>query len=321
VLGFPVIGSPYTYYPTGPFHQNYSNFSPTVGMDFHINADMMLYASYSKGYKTGSWTTRLSNPHPTYDASLHFDPEFAKSYELGFKSELLDHRLRLNLAAFHTKYDNIQLNSQVGISPTIVNAGNATIYGFEAEAQALLGAGFSLAASAGYTHAAYDSLNNVGDNGYTLTRTSCPERDPSSPPPPPPVNGKPNSGAQVQNGVCELPKSPKFKANLGPQYVATLPNAANVQFNVDWTYITKEYNDIGNSWQLARPDLSMVNAVITYKEPAHVWEFALGATNLTDKRYVVSGQNQGGVAVVDASYNAPRQWYATFRFNLGGANK
>jgi len=76
-LGFPVVGSPYTYYPTGPFHQDFSNFSPTAGVDFHIDQDMMLYASYSKGYKTGSWTTRLSNPHPTYDSSLHFDPEFA----------------------------------------------------------------------------------------------------------------------------------------------------------------------------------------------------------------------------------------------------
>src|SRR5882757_2194572 len=69
VLGFPVAGSPYTYYPKGPFTQTYNNFSPTAGIEFHINADQMLYASYSKGYKTGSWTTRLSSPHPTYDDS------------------------------------------------------------------------------------------------------------------------------------------------------------------------------------------------------------------------------------------------------------
>jgi iron complex outermembrane receptor protein len=144
VLGLPVAGSPYTYYPTGPFTQVYNNFSPTAGVEFHINADQMLYVSYSKGYKTGSWTTRLSSPHPTYDDTLHFNPEFAKSEELGYKSELIDHRLRLNLAAFHTKYDNIQLNSQQGISPTIVNAGDATIHGFEVEAQALIGGGFSV---------------------------------------------------------------------------------------------------------------------------------------------------------------------------------
>jgi len=317
-LGFPVVGHPYTYYPTGPFTQDYNNFSPTAGVDFHITQDMMLYASFSKGYKTGSWTTRLSNPHPTYDASLHFEPEFAKSFELGFKSELFDHRLRLNLAAFHTKYDNIQLNSQQGISPTIVNAGDATIYGFEGELQAVLGGGFSMSAGAGYTHAAYDRLNNVGDNGYLLTLNSCPERSQNAP-----TITTTNTAAMVagsfQNGVCELPKTPKFKASLGPQYVLDLPNAAAVQFNVDYTYVTHEFNDIGNTWQLERPDLSLVNAVATYRAPSKLWELAVGGTNITDKRYVVSGQNQGGLAVVDASYNAPRQWYATVRFNFAPA--
>lgn len=320
LLGFPVPGEPYTYYPRAPgghFTQNFTKMTPTFGLDFHITSDMMLYASYSQGFKTGSWTTRLSNPHPTYDSSLHFDPETADAVELGFKSELLEHRVRLNLAAFHTKYDNIQLNSQIGISPTVVNAGNATIYGAEAELQAVLGGGLSVNASAGYTHAAYDSLNNVGDNGYALTLHSCPERDPNAAAP----TG--NGATQEQNGVCELPKTPKFKSNLGPQYVFNLPNAAALQFNADWTYVTHEFNDIGNTWQLERPAMSLVNASGTYRAPSGSWELAVGGINITDKRYVVSGQNQGGVAVIDASYNAPAEWYVTFRFHptFGAAAK
>jgi iron complex outermembrane receptor protein len=320
VLGFPVPGEPYTYYPRAPdghFTQNFKNFSPTFGADFHITPDMMLYASYSQGFKTGSWTTRLSNPHPTYDSALHFSPEFAKSEELGFKSELLEHRVRLNMAAFHTKYDNIQLNSQIGISPTVVNAGNATIYGGEIEMQALLGAGLSINASAGYTHAQYDTLNNVGDNGYFLTKGSCPERDPNS--------GAPtgNAATQVQNGVCELPKTPRFKSNVGPQYVMSLPNSGALQFNADWTYVTHEFNDIGNTWQLERPSMSLINASGTYRAPSGYWELSVGGVNITDKRYVVSGQNQGGVAVIDASYDAPAEWYVTFRFHptFGSAAK
>ena len=329
VLGFPIPSQPYTYYPLGPFHQDYSNFSPTVGADFHITQDVMAYASFSKGYKTGSWTTRLSSPHATYDDSLHFGPEFAKSYELGLKSEFIDHKLLLNLAAFHTKYDNIQLNSQVGISPTIVNAGDATIYGFEAEMQALLGGGFSLQASAGYTHAQYDTLNDVIDNGYLLTKNSCPENSANAPPPATVPSGTPNDvalaaqqavAASYQNGICQLPKTPKFKAYVGPQYVAALPNQAALQFNVDYTYITKEFNDIGNTWQLERPDMSLINAVVTYRAPTRVWEIALGATNLSDKRYITNGQNQGGVQTIFGTYNAPREWYATFRY-LPGAEK
>jgi iron complex outermembrane receptor protein len=323
VLGFPVVGNPYTYYPTGPFTQVYNNFSPTAGIEFHINADQMLYVSYSKGYKTGSWTTRLSAPHPTYDDTLHFNPEFAKSEELGYKSELLEHRLRLNLAAFHTKYDNIQLNSQQGISPTIVNAGDATIYGFELESQAVLGGGFSVNASAGYTHARYDKLNDVIDNGYLLTSYSCPESSPNAPERFAPPQGASNAVAlagqtavaqSFRNGQCQLPKTPKFKGFVGPQYAFNLPNSAGLLLNADVTYITKEYNDIGNTWQLARPAMSLINASVTYQAPSRQWEVAVGGINLSDKRYVVSGQNQGGVAVIDASYNAPREWYATFRY-------
>ncbi len=323
VLGFPVVGSPYTYYPTGPFTQVYNNFSPTAGVEFHINADQMLYVSYSKGYKTGSWTTRLSSPHPTYDSALHFNPEFARSEELGYKSELIDHRLRLNLAAFHTKYDNIQLNSQQGISPTIVNAGDATIYGFELEAEAVVGGGFSFNASAGYTHARYDRLNDVIDNGYLLTNYSCPESSPNAPAPfsAPPgssnavmLAGQTAVAQSFRNGQCQLPKTPKFKGFLGPQYSFNLPNSAGLLLNADVTYITREYNDIGNTWQLARPAMSLFNASVTYQAPSRQWEVAVGGTNLSDKRYVVSGQNQGGVAVIDASYNPPREWYATFRY-------
>ena len=134
VLGFPGGGpySPYQYYPTGPFHQNFTKFDPTAGIELHPTSDLMIYGTYSQGFKTGSWTTRLSNPHPTYDSELYFSPETATTEEIGVKSELFDRRLRLNLAGFHTIYDNIQLNSQIGISPTIVNAGNARIWGAEA---------------------------------------------------------------------------------------------------------------------------------------------------------------------------------------------
>jgi len=309
VLGFPVNGAPYDYYPTGPFHQNFTNFSPTAGLQYHIDSNAMLYGTFSKGYKTGSWTTRLSSPHPTYDASLHFDPEFATSEEIGLKFENAEHTLRSNTAIFNSKYKNIQLNSQIGVSPTIVNAGDATIYGAEEELAWAVGKGFTVSASVGYEHATYDTLNNVQDNGYTLTPTSCPERSQSNT-----AAGTGNPATQLQNGICELPKTPKLKANLSPQYVMNLNSGAQIQFNADWTYTTHEFNDIGNTWQLERPDMSIVNASVTYKAPDKQWEFSAGCANLTDTRYVVSGQNQGGMGIVDASWSPPREWFATFRF-------
>jgi iron complex outermembrane receptor protein len=60
----------------------------------------------------------------------------------------------------------------------------------------------------------------------------------------------------------------------------------------------------------------MVNASITYSSPDDKWALSFGGTNLSDERYIVSGQNQGGVAVVDAVFSRPREWYGTFRVNM-----
>ncbi len=302
VLGFPNPSEPYRYYPAGVFVQNFNNFSPTLGIEFHPTMDVMIYGSWSKGYKTGNWTTRLSNPHPTYDATLHFDPEKATSEEVGIKAELFEHRLRLNLAGFHTDYSGIQLNSQIGISPTLVNAGDARIWGAEAEFDAVLGMGLSLSGSVGFADAKYTKLNNVGDNGFALTLTSCPEKLAV------PVAG-------IQNGACSLPKTPKWKFNIGPQYVADLGGMGLLQFNLDYTHTTTEYNDLGNTFLLKRPDIDFINASVTFKAPKDNWELTLGGTNLTDERYVVTGQNQGGVAQIQATFSDPREWYATVRLH------
>jgi iron complex outermembrane receptor protein len=214
------------------------------------------------------------------------------------KSELLDRKLRLNLAAFHTDYSGIQLNSQQGISPTLVNAGDARIYGFEAEAEAVLGNGFVLNSAFGYTNAKYTRLNNVLDNGAQLTLNSCPLR-----------TSDPNS-------VCDLPKTPKYKFYFGPQYTHSLSGGGSVTLSADYTYTAKLFNDLGNEELLKRDATNVVNASITYAAMDDKWSLTFGGSNLTDERYIVSGQNQGGVAVIDAVYSRPREWFGTFRVSM-----
>ena len=297
-LGFPSATDPYRFFPPGVNEQKFTNTSPTAGLQYHFTDDVMLYASYSKGYKTGGWTTRLSAAHPVYDPTLQFDPEFSAVEELGLKSELLDRRLRLNLAAFHSKYSGIQLNSQQGLSPTVVNAGDARIYGFEAEAEALLGAGFSISAAFGYTNAKYTRLNNVTDAGLTLTLNACPAR-----------TSDPNS-------VCDLPKTPKYKFYLGPQYTTKLANGASLTFNADYTYTAKLANDLGNTQVLIRDATNVANASVTYGAPTDRWLFTVGVSNLTDERYLMNGQNQPAVQDIYGTYSPPREWFASIKVNV-----
>jgi iron complex outermembrane recepter protein len=263
----------------------------------------MSYITYSKGYKSGNWTTRLSSPNPTYDPSLHFSPEYATTEEVGIKSQWLERRLRANLAVFNTGYSNIQLNSQQGISPTLVNAGDARIDGAELETDMLVGRGLSFTTGIGFMHAYYTRLNNVEDNGLPVAIGSCPER-----------TGDPNR-------TCFLPLTPRWKVSVGPQYLLPLSGDRALQLNADWTYTSQMATDFGNTQLLMRGAVNIVNASATFKTGGDHWELVLGGTNITDTRYIVVGQNQGGIAQISGTYNAPREWYATVRFIPGSGGK
>src|SRR5690606_30759964 len=108
--------------------------------------EIMGYFSYAEGFKSGGWTTRLSQPHLQIEPlppgtflfqnniGLDMDEEKATSYELGLKTQLFDRTLQLNLAGFFTDYEGIQITKQDGASPVFDNAGDGEILGFEAEA-------------------------------------------------------------------------------------------------------------------------------------------------------------------------------------------
>ena len=97
---YPIItGQPYLrYFPPIPDTQSWDIFTPTAGMQFHFNNDAMAYLSWSKGFKAGGWTTRLSAVI-TDPKTAEYKPEYSSTYELGLKSEFLNHRLLTNAAS------------------------------------------------------------------------------------------------------------------------------------------------------------------------------------------------------------------------------
>jgi iron complex outermembrane receptor protein len=179
-LGFPVPGQPFRYFPADQQEQTFTEFTPEVGIQYQFSDDVMAYAKYSEGFKSGGWTTRLSNPI-TDGTFAEFKPEHAESSEVGLKTVLFDDRLLVNTAIFFTNYDDIQLNFQEGASPVLRNAGKAELKGAEIESQAVLGGGFGFTLAAGYIDAEYTEVTAIG-----ITTDS------------------------------EIPKTPEFKVNFGP---------------------------------------------------------------------------------------------------------
>jgi outer membrane receptor protein involved in Fe transport len=116
-----------------PFAEHEVTFKRLTGravLDYKITPDNLLYASYSRGYKSGGINPPLS---PVFEVPISFEPEKVDAFEIGSKNTFLDGALRLNLTGFYYKYSNLQLARIVARTAVNDNV-NAKIYGFEAEA-------------------------------------------------------------------------------------------------------------------------------------------------------------------------------------------
>lgn len=279
---FPNPGQPLRYYIAGEQHKSFNNFSPKVGLQYHPSDAIMLYASWSKGYKTGGWTTRLSNPLPYAPG---FGAEKATTYEVGAKTQFFDRHLQINGAVFQTDYSGIQLNFQQGVSPTIQNAGVARIRGFELELTAAPAQGLTLTGSLGYTDAVYTSVDGPAQV----------------------------AASALQAGVfagASLPKTPKYKINISPRYEADLGKHGKLVLLGDVTFTDKMKNDTEGTFLLDRPATTVINASATYRPLSGFWDLTVGGTNLTNERYLTTGQAQYAGGQIYGTYSRPAEWYA-----------
>lgn len=238
-----------------------------VAADYRFSPELLVYAQFATGFKGGGVSPRPLLP----GQELPYDPETVNSYEAGFKSDLFDRRLRLNISGFYQKFDNIQL--QLGQCPNIsgpgapcaltANAGKARIQGAEAEIDFRPVDGLSINAS-----------GSIVDFKFT-------ETDPDS-------------------GVLLTDKAPyisKYKFSIGAQY-EIMAFGGTVTPRIDYDY-RSEFS-VGAPAN-ARPfnvvdGRSLVNARISYKPEGNEWEFSVGATNLFDNFYYATKSDHASEA-------------------------
>ena len=293
VLGYPTVGNtnPLRVYAPGINKRTFNNFSPKFGIQLHPTYDVMVYGSYSAGYKTGGWTTRYTTPQTVASA---FNPEKAKTFEVGVKSTLLDRRLQVNMSAFTTKYTGIQLNYQVGTSPTIANVGDARIKGVELEVIAKPASVLTINSSMGYTDSYYTGLDPAVQ-----------------------VTSAPNSfqlGATIGG---DLPKTPSWKVNVSPRLDLPLGDSgAELSIIADYTYTSKQRNNVEGTLVLNRPSTSVVNGSVIFTPADSRYSLTVGGTNLTNERYVTSGSSIPASGVISGIYSRPREWFVRMGFEF-----
>ena len=262
-----------------------TNIDYTLSADYRWTDDVMTYLKYSTGFKGGGFSPRPSTALQT----TPFLPEKLKTLEVGAKTEWFEHRVRLNTALFFSHYlDQQTFAQQLDASGANwfreMNAGNARIWGFEAELLAEPVAGLRIEGSLGYIN--YDLYDNQG-NPLLFEGDGC-------------------GGHR-----CYSPRTPKFNGAIGIQYSF---NSAMGSFipRLDVQNQSKIYFTTNNQGE--QDALTLLNGRLTWQSKSEQWEVALYGDNLTDKGYfngklnLVSffGREQGNPG-------APRTWGLSFK--------
>jgi iron complex outermembrane recepter protein len=270
------------FFPAGTSNQKFSNTSFKGVIDYKFARNSLFYLSYSEGFKSGGFNTRYLVPVP---AVVSFAPEQLTTYEAGVKWEGIDRRLRLNAAAYWSDYNDIQLVVYDSGAPLTRNAGSARIKGFELEATALPVDSLELGFSAGYTDAKYRrvaALNPAVALDQQVTLNS------------------------------RLPNTPEWTLSAYAQHAINL-GSDELRSRVDWSYSGSVENDAVNSIFLRQSGYHLLNASVGYHADAG-WSVNAWAKNLTNKRYIVSGDSNFGIGFHEANFNAPREFGVTLRF-------
>lgn len=130
--------------PLRPLEQNVSKVAGKISLDYKIADDVMIYGSYSRGFKSGSFDIRAQGAF-NGTGNTPVRPEVLDAYEIGFKSRLLDRMLQLNVTAFRYDWKDLQAFGQVPIlGSAYINVPKARLMGVEGDIKLAPGGGFQL---------------------------------------------------------------------------------------------------------------------------------------------------------------------------------
>jgi iron complex outermembrane recepter protein len=245
-----------------------------VALNWELNPDHTFYVFAARGYKPGG----------ANNATSEFGPETVWDYELGWKGSFLDNHLRTQFGAFYMDYSDFQfdalepLTGQAGV----VNISDATIKGFELQAQAKIG-GFGFDGGIAYVDsslAAVDIVNQRNLPQIGQLGPQCPAGAPSNPP----VCFDYGPFIVTGGGGPNL-FSPEWSYNFGVQYEAWLTNDVSLTPRLNYGYVGPRWTNL-----LYNPALDylegrgLLSAQLTLG--FEDWTIEGYATNLTDKEYI-----------------------------------
>jgi iron complex outermembrane receptor protein len=265
-----------------------NRFTYRASLDHRFSPEVLVYASYNTGFKSGGYNTG-SPGTPAYD------PEDLKAAEIGVKLDLLDRKLRLNLAAFHYDYSDIQTQRVALTGLEVFNGAKARVNGIDGDFTAVLSKNFSLTGGFTLLDTKFTNFNvcpiSAQGGGEFL------------------VNSGPGTAFPTGCTGNNIPFAAKFAGSVAANYTAPLGGgelllSGNVYYNSGYSFETDNV--------LQQSKYAKLGASAKWISESG---FSVGAygRNLTQKRTSLyqGSQSSGNTAV---AYADPREYGVTVGF-------
>ena len=239
----------------------YNAVSPMASIAYQVQKNAKVYATYSRGYRTGG-LTQLS-PDPSQPPLYAYQPEYSNNIEIGSKNVLFNNQLRVNMALFYIAISNAQVPTLILPQAITVtkNAGRLTSKGVEAEMNATLLKGLEATYNLGYTDAVYQSLK-VSQNGQSVDL---------------------EGNRQVF--------TPNVTSMLALQYTLALNKAGAINFIArgEWMYLGRQYFDLANTIRQSSYSLLNTSIGIATKH----FQLLVWGRNLGNEKYIAYAYDFG----------------------------
>lgn len=239
-----------------------SQLDPSFQIQYSHNRDVMFYASYAKGSKAGGFVGAQSTGG---QAQFEFEGESSQSIEVGTKLTLLDGQATMNIAAYTSKFDDLQVSGFDPITNSFItsNAATAKSDGVEIEGNWRINSSLSITGSLAYNDAKYDSYPTapcVWKNGV------------------PPV-----ANCVEDIGGTQIPRASKWSGSTTVSLDHPLSNGLRLVGDATFRARSEAYLEENLSPASLQESFSKIDLRVGVAAPDDSWTLALIARNLTDE--------------------------------------
>jgi iron complex outermembrane receptor protein len=259
---------------------SWSETTPSLLVDYRFTDNVFAYVSYTEGFRSGGWNqTTPVNPALPYVSA--FNPEYADSYEMGLKAELLDGRMRADVAIYSADYDDLQVRTvdPVYALTGVQNAGAAETKGVEFQAIFVPSDAWMFSTNITWQDAEYTEFNYFEQTGEYVDY----------------------AGNTMNN-------APEWQLGFSAEYSKLLSGGGTLSPRLDAGCISEVFFNETNSYPYNADGHENINLSLLYTTGSGQWSWRLYMNNVTDddsRTYAYPGLNAG---IVGALYVLPRTY-------------